>query len=120
MANPGIRSIETSGTTSRAGAVTLERAASPERVRRANLSDVAAGRGVDVPHADAYAWRLYVSRRLYDRGVAMQGSPALAALVAVTTLRLNHLDLDRLGVADGGEVLVSGPRGRGAPVGDAR
>jgi len=111
MANPGISSIETSGTTSRAGAVTLERAAPPERVRRAVLNDVATGRGVDVPHADAYAWRLYVSRRLYDRGVAMQGSPALAALVGVTTLHLNHLDLDRLGVTDGGEVLVSGPRG---------
>ncbi|MFI5035046.1 MAG: NADH-quinone oxidoreductase subunit NuoG [Acidimicrobiales bacterium] len=111
IAFPGIRSIETSGLVSRAGAITAERTAQSAVTTRARLGEVAAGRGVDVPHADAYAWRLYVARRLYDRGGAMRGSPALDRLVGATALRLNHLDLDRLGVADGDEVTVVGPRG---------
>jgi hypothetical protein len=45
----------------------------------------AAGRGVEVPHADAYSSRSGQSRRLYDHGVAVQGSPALANLVATST-----------------------------------
>jgi anaerobic selenocysteine-containing dehydrogenase len=66
---------------------------------------------VDVPLADAYSWLLHVSRRLYDQGVAMRGSPALAGLQTTTSLQLNHLDLDRLGVVTGDTVSVSGPRG---------
>jgi NADH-quinone oxidoreductase subunit G len=111
MAFPGIRSIETSGLSERAGAVTSESPASRGAVSRSALADVAAGRGVDVPHADAYAWRLHASRRLYDDGAAMSASPALAGLVAATTLHLNHLDLDRLGVVAGDEVVAVGPRG---------
>jgi anaerobic selenocysteine-containing dehydrogenase len=61
--------------------------------------------------ADAYALRVNLSRRLYDNGVAVQGSPALANLKASSILRLNHFDLDRLGVATGDVVGVSGPRG---------
>jgi anaerobic selenocysteine-containing dehydrogenase len=64
-----------------------------------------------VPLADAYSLLVNVSRRLYDNGIAMQGSPALANLRAVTTLYLNHFDLDRLGVATGDVVNVNGPRG---------
>jgi len=111
MAFPGIRSIENSGLSARAGAITVESAAAHHPAARATLGEVAAGRGVDVPHADAYAWRLYLSRRLYDHGVAMRGSPALAPLAAPTTLGLNHLDLDRLGVTSGDQVVVVGPRG---------
>ena len=52
-----------------------------------------------------------LSRRLYDNGVAVQGSPALANLKASSILQLNHFDLDRLGVETGDVVSVSGPRG---------
>ncbi|MDE3064094.1 MAG: NADH-quinone oxidoreductase subunit NuoG [Acidobacteriota bacterium] len=111
MAFPGIRSIETSGLLARVGATSSVAAPSTPAAAPVRLEEVAAGRGVDVPHADAYAWRLHVGRRLYDRGVAMRGSPALGALVGPTTLGLNHLDLDRLGVTDGDEVVAVGPRG---------
>ena len=52
-----------------------------------------------------------LSRRLFDNGIAVQGSPSLATLKAVSVLHLNHFDLDRLGVATGDVVGVSGPRG---------
>jgi anaerobic selenocysteine-containing dehydrogenase len=66
---------------------------------------------VDVPLADAYSLRVNVSRRLYDRGIAMQGSPALLNLVGSSSLGLNHFDLDRLGVVTGDVVSVSGNNG---------
>jgi anaerobic selenocysteine-containing dehydrogenase len=66
---------------------------------------------VDVPFADAYSLRLNVSRRLYDRGIAMQGSPALHGLIGTSTLGLNSFDLDRLGVESGDVVSVIGAHG---------
>jgi anaerobic selenocysteine-containing dehydrogenase len=41
----------------------------------------------------------------------MQGSPALDNLIKATTLSLNHVDLDRLGVEAGAIVRVTGARG---------
>jgi anaerobic selenocysteine-containing dehydrogenase len=61
--------------------------------------------------ADAYSLRVNVSRRLYDRGIAMQGSPALLDLVKSSELALNHFDLDRLGVETGDVVSVVGAKG---------
>jgi anaerobic selenocysteine-containing dehydrogenase len=52
-----------------------------------------------------------VSRRLYDHGVAVQGSPALANLVARTAASINHFDLDRLGLTTGDVVQVNAPKG---------
>jgi predicted molibdopterin-dependent oxidoreductase YjgC len=77
----------------------------------ATLSELSRGQSVEVPLADAYSLRVNVSRRLYDRGIAMQGSPALLNLVETISLGLNHFDLDRLGVATGDVVLVSGTNG---------
>ena len=111
MAVPGIRSVEGVGLASRTGSLAPVTAATGVVPSGATLDQVRAGRGVDVPLADAYSWRLHVSRRLYDRGVAMQGSPALARLVGSSALHLNHLDLDRLGVTTGDVVSVAGPRG---------
>jgi NADH-quinone oxidoreductase subunit G len=111
MAFPGIRSTETVGLGARAGATTLDPATSSAAPRSATLADVRSGTGVEVPLADAYSLLVNVSRRLYDNGIAMQGSPALANLRAVTTLYLNHFDLDRLGVSTGDVVNVNGPRG---------
>ena len=72
---------------------------------------MSAGRGVDVPLADAYSLRLNVSRRLYDRGSAMQGSPPMHGLIRPSALCLNHVDLDRLGVTSGTVVSVIGVHG---------
>jgi anaerobic selenocysteine-containing dehydrogenase len=87
-----------------------ELASSSATTKGASLADVAAA-NVDVPLADAYALRVVLSRRLYDRGIAMQGSPALHELVATTSVALNHFDLDRLGVTSGELVKVNGPKG---------
>jgi len=111
MAFPGIRSAESVGLASYAGATVEENAQTSVHTRPATLDDLAGAPSFEVPHADAYSLRLVVSRRLYDRGIAMQGSPALANLVLATTLSLNHVDLDRLGVEDGTVVSVTGASG---------
>ncbi|MHB1251827.1 MAG: NADH-quinone oxidoreductase subunit NuoG [Acidimicrobiales bacterium] len=110
MAFPGIRSAETVGLASHSGATVVEHATGHATTRGAALSDVTVS-NLEVPLADAYALRVVLSRRLYDRGIAMQGSPALHALVPTTTLALNHFDLDRLGVTSGDLVKVTGPKG---------
>ena len=111
MAFPGIKSTNTVGLGELSGAVIEDRVTAAVSPLVAALADVAAGRSVEVPHYDAYAVALLVSRRLYDHGVAVQGSPALANLVATTTAYLNHFDLDRLGLATGDAVNAIGPTG---------
>ena len=111
MAFPGIRSTDSVGLGSRTGTTVVTNATGDVTTSAALWSDVAAGHGVDVPLADAYSLRVVLSRRLYDRGIAMQGSPALYNMVPATVLHLNHFDLDRLGVASGEYVKVNGPRG---------
>jgi NADH-quinone oxidoreductase subunit G len=111
MAFPGIKSINTVGLGELSGAVIEDHVTEAASPTGASLSDVAAGRKVEVPNYDAYAVALLVSRRLYDHGVAVQGSPALANLVAKTTAYLNHFDLDRLGLTTGDQVNVIGLNG---------
>jgi len=106
MAFPGIRSTNTAGLAEFAGAVVEESVSASSSPVGATF-DIDAGRGVDVPAYDAYSLVLNVSRRLYDHGVAVQGSPALANLVATTTAFLNHFDLDRLGLVTGDSVDVT-------------
>jgi NADH-quinone oxidoreductase subunit G len=111
MAFPGIRSTNTVGLGELSGALvepSVERSSSPAT---ATLAEVAAGRSVDVPHFDNYALALTVPRRLYDHGVAVQGSPALKNLVAKSTAYLNHFDLDRMGLTTGDVVDVTGAKG---------
>ncbi|MHB8380167.1 MAG: NADH-quinone oxidoreductase subunit NuoG [Acidimicrobiales bacterium] len=109
MAFPGIRSTNTAGLAEFSGAVDEERVSASASPSSATLAAITAGRGVDVPAFDAYSLVLNVSRRLYDHGVAVQGSPALANVVAISTAYLNHFDLDRLGLATGDDVVVSSP-----------
>jgi NADH-quinone oxidoreductase subunit G len=47
---------------------------------------------------------------LYDDGVHVVKNPFFAPLRRPAVLRLNHYDLDRLGVAPGGDVRVTSPR----------
>ena len=112
MAFPGIRSTNTVGLAEFAGAL-VGRVGEPPPppVRQRPSTRSAAGRGVDVGHYDAYGLALNVSRRLYDHGIAVQGSPALANLVARTTALINHFDLDRLGLVTGDVVQVNAPKG---------
>jgi NADH-quinone oxidoreductase subunit G len=111
MAFPGIRSTNTVGLAEFSGAmVGSSVTAAPVRAS-ATLSEVVAGRGVEVSSYDAYGLALNVSRRLYDHGIAVQGSPALDNLVARRAAFLNHFDLDRLGLKTGDVVSVNGPKG---------
>jgi NADH-quinone oxidoreductase subunit G len=111
MAFPGIRPVHTGGLGEHTGSTGSTNVGAMASTTSAALAEVAAGRGVDVPLADAYSLRLNVSRRLYDRGIAMQGSPALHGLIETSTLGLNGFDLDRLGVESGDVVSVSGAHG---------
>ncbi len=108
MAFPGVRSTDAVGQVSYAGDTLNLDAPGVAPVSPTTWAQVSAGRGARVPHVDAYSLRLHASRRLYDNGIAMQGSPALAGLVEETTLYAHHADLDRLGVATGDVVNVVG------------
>ena len=66
--------------------------------------------GVPLAPRDAYALRLVASRRLYDEGVAVQASPSMAALPPGAVVRLSPADANRLGVASGDPVRLSGSR----------
>ncbi len=62
--------------------------------------------GVEVPVAQGYDFRVLVSRELYDLGINTQMSPSLAGLARGMRAHLHPADLERLGVADGGQVRV--------------
>jgi len=111
MAFPGIRSINTVGLAELTGAMVETTVKISPAQPGATFGEVAAGRVVEVPHYDAYALALNVSRRLYDHGVAVSGSPSLKNLVARSTAYLHHADLDHLGLATGDHVQVNGPTG---------
>ena len=64
-----------------------------------------------VPPRDAYGLRLVCSRKLYDGGVTVSQTPALASLRAETALRVHPVDLERVGVESGTEVEVHSERG---------
>ena len=69
------------------------------------------GDGVHVPPADNYALRLVSTRRLYDAGSSVTGSPSLTPLVPPLVVRANPYDLDRLGATTGDQVRVRSARG---------
>jgi anaerobic selenocysteine-containing dehydrogenase len=105
MAFPGIRSTKTAGLGDSTGTTTLLDATNDASTKSATLADVVIP-AVDVPLADAYALRLVLARRLYDRGISMQGSPDVAALIPETTLTVHPSDLDHLGLVSGARVKV--------------
>jgi NADH-quinone oxidoreductase subunit G len=63
---------------------------------------------INIPAADAYSLRLVSGRMLYDDGWSVKCSPSLSNLAKPVVMRVNPRDLDRLGVATGGQVRVSG------------
>jgi NADH-quinone oxidoreductase subunit G len=64
----------------------------------------------EAPPPNAYDFRLVVSRKLYDSGVTVAQSRALAGFAPGGKLYLHPLDVDRLGVGEGGLVKISTPR----------
>ena len=70
----------------------------------------APGAGESLPKLDSYSLRLIAARSLWDNGTLLRHSPNLAALHPPQRLRVNPYDLDRLGVASGGQVRVISPR----------
>jgi len=54
----------------------------------------------------SYDYRLVVSRKLYDRAVGTQMSPSLTNLAPGSSVHVHPLDLDRLGVVEGGDVKI--------------
>jgi predicted molibdopterin-dependent oxidoreductase YjgC len=111
MAFPGIRSTEAVGLGANAGTTSLSNVAAQTSTTSATLDTVAGNDKLEVPLADSYSLRVNLSRRLFDNGIAVQGSPSLTTLKAASVLHLNHFDLDRLGVATGDVVGVTGARG---------
>ncbi|HEX6596707.1 MAG TPA: NADH-quinone oxidoreductase subunit NuoG [Acidimicrobiales bacterium] len=63
------------------------------------------------PPVDAYSLRLVSGRRLYDHGVLVSHSPALAQMVSEPVLRANPYDLDQVGIKPGQRARVKSPRG---------
>jgi NADH-quinone oxidoreductase subunit G len=58
------------------------------------------------PPPNSYDYRLVVSRKLYDRAVGTQMSPALAGLPIGAGAHLHPLDVDKVGVPAGTDVRV--------------
>ena len=67
--------------------------------------------GISPAVADKYAFRLVVSRRMYDAGTILSKSPSSAELATGTALHMNPVDFDALGVDRGAEVSVSSATG---------
>jgi NADH-quinone oxidoreductase subunit G len=110
MAFPGIRSTNTTKAFATAGATQGLDAQETRPLGTVAWSDVVVA-ATEAPLADAYALRVVLARRLYDDGITMQGAPALRELADTTSLRVHHVDLDRLSFADGDAVRVSGATG---------
>ena len=111
VAFPGIHSVATVGLADYAGETVQDRVPHRGSTTSVTLDEVRSGRELNVPRRDSYAFALVVARRLYDRGIAMQGSPALSGLVASASLSLAAKDMDRLGVGEGEMVNLVGARG---------
>ncbi len=69
-----------------------------------------AGVGSTPNAANSYDFRLVVARKLYDDAVSVAKSPSLAPLTAGPEIRLNPIDVDRLGATDARHVKVSTSR----------
>jgi NADH-quinone oxidoreductase subunit G len=117
IALPGVESVERQGAPPRSGAAggdgAIDLRVAAKGSAPALLSGVraASGEPVHVPPADNYALRLVASRRLYDAGSSVTGSPSLTPLVPALTARANPYDLDRLGAKTGDRVRVRSARG---------
>jgi NADH-quinone oxidoreductase subunit G len=110
---PGVQSPGLDGLRAPAGAVGLpaDPVATPGAPRSLGPTDVlGADEAFAAPPHDAYSLRLVATRRLYDRGAAVEASPSLHALVETASVRVNPYDLDRIGAQDGADVRIRSSR----------
>jgi NADH-quinone oxidoreductase subunit G len=117
VALPGVESVERQGAPPRSGS------AGGDGTVQARIATVGSAPALisglppsvpeasHVPPADNYALRLVATRRLYDAGNSVTGSPSLTPLVPVLAARANPYDLDRLGAGSGDRVKVRSARG---------
>ena len=139
MGTPGIDAVEAQGAPTRAGLTVLGTGV-PDPVvtgngAGSNGNSTGTGEGADatrparlawpqtveapvVPSPDSYSLRLVSRRALYDTGVQLEASPALAPLASAAVVRVHPAELGTLGVGDGDRVRVRS--GRGALVLEAR
>jgi NADH-quinone oxidoreductase subunit G len=89
----------------------IDAAAAPAGGRPPLLGFVPVAATSPSPPVDAYSLRLVSGRCLYDAGVLVQQSPALAPLVPGARLRAHPHDLGHLGVTTGDQVRVTSARG---------
>jgi NADH-quinone oxidoreductase subunit G len=117
IALPGVESVERQGAPPRSGAAggdgSVHARIAALGAPPALLSGVPTtdGDAAHVPQADSYALRLVATRRLYDAGSSVTGSPSLTPLVPKLVARANPYDLDRLGAQTGDQVRVRSVRG---------
>ena len=124
IALPGVESVERQGAPPRVGLAEPAGAeegdghhdghAGPSGAVPAVLGPADVGRPGTLPAIsmpDSYSLRLVSTRRLYDGGSAVTGSPSLTPLVPTPTARANPYDLDRLGVGTGDPVRIRARRG---------
>ena len=72
----------------------------------ASLPDVAP----EALKRNSFDYRLAVSRKLYDRAIGTAMSPSLSKLAPGAAAHVHPLDLDQLGVEEGGDVKLIGPK----------
>jgi predicted molibdopterin-dependent oxidoreductase YjgC len=85
----------------------------PGRVARANEGPVTSDLPAwDRQSAEGAILRLVSGRKLYDAGVGVQRSPSLASLAPPRWVGVNPGSLDRLGLRDGDDVMVTARRGQ--------
>jgi NADH-quinone oxidoreductase subunit G len=116
IALPGVESVERQGAPPRTGAADATGAVQARIAAQGSPPALLSGLpatavAAHVPPADAYKLRLVATRRLYDAGSSVTGSPSLTPLVPVLVARANPYDLDRLGAQNGDRVRVRSDRG---------
>jgi len=87
-----------------------QRAGDPQPAPPPLMGFAGVAAGPPVRPLDAYSMRLVTSRSLYDAGVLVQRSPALAPLAPGPHVSANPHDLSRLGVKPGDLVRITSAR----------
>jgi NADH-quinone oxidoreductase subunit G len=117
MALPGVESVERQGAPPRSGAAGGDGSVHARIASLGAPPALLAGPGTSDPDAahvapaNSYALRLVATRRLYDAGSSVTGSPSLTPLVPPLVARANPYDLDRLGATTGDRVRLRSDRG---------
>jgi NADH-quinone oxidoreductase subunit G len=116
IALPGVESVERQGAPPRSGAAGADSTIHARIAAQGSPPELLSGlpsegAAAHIPPAENYKLRLVATRRLYDAGSSVTGSPSLTPLVPPLVARANPYDLDRLGAKNGDRVRVRSDRG---------